>query len=677
MRPRNIVLLAVLGLGLPSAALAQGAIAGTVRDTSSAVLPGVTVEASSVALIEKARTVVTDGTGQYQIINLPPGQYPLTFTLPGFNTVRREAVDVSTVAVATINVEMRVGAVEETVTVTGESQIVDVQSANRGVVMRSEVVNQLPATRGYAALVQLLPSITGANQVQVTPTIQMFSSHGGRTNEGRLQLDGLSIGASVNGAGVGLYMPDTSGAEEIAVSLSGGLGEAEMGGAVMNIVPKTGGNTFSGSGFFSIAGPWSQGENLDDRLRGFGLTDPPEIHGTGTTACRWVVPSSGIDCGSSGHIVTSVSTARWPGCTRTGTQALADKWLYDRDDQIKVRDASARTAASMRLTAQLTGRNKVSVFYDHQLWCDGSAMIRTADNCRPAGSNWVANGTPTVSPEAASGPDGPASGYADTNLRVVHATWTSPVTDVLLLEAGLSSVRNRGGIDAPPGMVDLIPVTEQSSLNGMPAGLTYRGLRRWLTNWQNPNTWKAAMSYVTGSHNMKFGYQGAHHVFEQRDFRNSDRLTYQFNNGVPNRLTMDIGNWTVSDRVSYHAVYAQDQWRRDRLTLQAAVRFDHAYSYAPAEHNGWASGDRFHSEPLTFEKTFSVKGYNDLTPRRGRGLRPLRRRADILQGERGEVSRKRQCLGQLHDQQSGADHPLSAHDQPRLERYRSGLPTRL
>ena len=141
---------------------------------------------------------------------------------------------------------MRVGAVEETVTVTGESQIVDVQSANRGVVMRSEVVNQLPATRGYAALVQLLPSITGANQVQVTPTIQMFSSHGGRTNEGRLQLDGLSIGASVNGAGVGLYMPDTSGAEEIAVSLSGGLGEAEMGGAVMNIVPKTGGNTFSG-----------------------------------------------------------------------------------------------------------------------------------------------------------------------------------------------------------------------------------------------------------------------------------------------------------------------------------------------------------------------------------------------------------------------------------------------
>ena len=91
VRPRNIVLLAVLGLGLPSAVLAQGAIAGTVRDTSSAVLPGVTVEASSVALIEKARTVVTDGTGQYQIINLPPGQYILTFTLPGFNTVRREA----------------------------------------------------------------------------------------------------------------------------------------------------------------------------------------------------------------------------------------------------------------------------------------------------------------------------------------------------------------------------------------------------------------------------------------------------------------------------------------------------------------------------------------------------------------------------------------------------------
>src|SRR5688572_23858769 len=106
---RTTGLLLVLGFGLlPSAASAQATIAGTVRDASGAVLPGVTVEASSVVLIEKVRSTVTDGSGQYQIINVPPGPYTLTFSLPAFSTVRREDLDVTTAAVATVNVEMRV-----------------------------------------------------------------------------------------------------------------------------------------------------------------------------------------------------------------------------------------------------------------------------------------------------------------------------------------------------------------------------------------------------------------------------------------------------------------------------------------------------------------------------------------------------------------------------------------
>jgi hypothetical protein len=604
---------------IPVAVHAQATIAGTIRDASGAVLPGVSVEASSPTLIEKVRTAVTDGTGQYRLINLPPGSYALTMTLQGFTTVRREGLELTAAAVTTIDVEMRLGSVEETITVTGATPIVDVQSANRGVTLTSDVVNQLPSTRGYNALVQLIPSITSStsNQVQITPTIQFFSSHGGRTNEGRVLLDGLQVGAAVNGAGTGLYMPDTGSAQEVTVSLSGGLGEAEAGGAVMNIIPRTGGNAFSGIAFASSAGGWSQGSNLDDRLRGFGLTDPPKIINNWDYSASLGGPIKRDRIWFYGTYRDFGQHQDIPGMYANRNAGDASRWNYERNPDVEARNATARTITSVRLTGQLTPRNKISAFYDHQSWCDGSAMTRDGSGCRRAGSDWIANGTPTVAPEAASGPNGPASGYADTNLRLVQVSWTSTATSSLLLEAGMSSGLNRGGIMAPPGFLQLIPVTEQASLNGMPAGLTYRGLARWQENWQNPNSWRAALSFVTGAHNMKLGYQGAYYVFENTDFRNEDRLTYQFNNGVPNRLTMDIGNWMTSDRAAFHAVYAQEQWRYSRLTVQSAVRFDHAYSYAPADHNGWNEPDRFHAQPLTFPRTDSVTGFNDITPRVG------------------------------------------------------------
>jgi len=604
---------------LPVAAHAQATIAGTIKDASGAVLPGVSVEASSPTLIEKVRTAVTDGTGQYRLINLPPGSYALTITLQGFTTVRREGLELTAAAVTTIDVEMRLGSVEETITVTGATPIVDVQSANRGVTLSSDVVNQLPSTRGYNALVQLIPSITSStsNQVQITPTIQFFSSHGGRTNEGRVLLDGLQVGAAVNGAGTGLYMPDTGSAQEVSVSLSGGLGEAEAGGAVMNIIPRTGGNTFSGIAFASSAAGWSQGSNLDDRLRGFGLTDPPKIVNNWDYSASLGGPIKRDRLWFYGTYRDFGQHQDIPGMYANSNAGDASRWNYARDPDVEARNATARTIASVRLTGQLTPRNKISAFYDHQSWCDGSAMTHDGSGCRQAGSNWIANGTPTVAPEAASGPNGPASGYADTNLRLVQVSWNSTATSSLLMEAGMSSGLNKGGIMAPPGFLQLIPVTEQASLNGMPAGLTYRGLARWQENWQNPNSWRAAVSFVTGAHNMRLGYQGAYYVFENTDFRNEDRLTYQFNNGVPNRLTMDIGNWMTSDRAAFHAIYAQEQWRYSRLTVQSAVRFDHAYSYAPADHNGWNEPDRFHAQPLTFPRTDSVTGFNDITPRVG------------------------------------------------------------
>src|SRR5262245_31572905 len=133
MRQRVGVLLVVIGVltVIPAIAFAQalGTVAGTVKDASGAVLPGVTVEAASPVLIEKVRTAVSDGTGQYAVTNLPPGNYVITYSLPGFSTVKREAVEVSVNFTTTINADLRVGAVEETITVTGQSPIVDVQSA--------------------------------------------------------------------------------------------------------------------------------------------------------------------------------------------------------------------------------------------------------------------------------------------------------------------------------------------------------------------------------------------------------------------------------------------------------------------------------------------------------------------------------------------------------------------
>src|SRR5262245_17095816 len=126
---------------VPAGAFAQASITGVVRDSSGAILPGVTVEASSPALIERTRSVVTDGTGQYRIVDLRPGTYAVTFTLSGFNTLRREGVELSGSFIATVNADLGVGSVEQTVTVTAEAALVDVQSTTQQRVLGHDVAD--------------------------------------------------------------------------------------------------------------------------------------------------------------------------------------------------------------------------------------------------------------------------------------------------------------------------------------------------------------------------------------------------------------------------------------------------------------------------------------------------------------------------------------------------------
>ena len=263
---------------LPSLAIAQGTLTGAVRDGSGAVLPGVTVEATSPALIEKVRTVTTDGSGQYRIVELLPGTYALTFTLPGFATVKRDGIELSGTTVLTIPIEMRVGALEETITVTGETPVVDVQSVRRELVLNSDAIQAIPATRAVGSLLNVTPGITVDNNgLAATPTMTFFSARGGATNEGRMTVNGMTVAAAFNGGGVSSYILDSVNVDEVSVTVSGGLGESDTGGPVMNLVPRAGGNSFRGQAFLNNAGEWSKGSNLDDELRAANITEPPGI----------------------------------------------------------------------------------------------------------------------------------------------------------------------------------------------------------------------------------------------------------------------------------------------------------------------------------------------------------------------------------------------------------------
>src|SRR5713101_6083406 len=191
---------------IPRLLFAQASITGTVKDPSGGVLPGVTVEASSDALIEKVRTAVTDGSGQYRIVDLRAGTYIVTFTLTGFNTYKREGIELTGSFTASVNADLKVGALEESVTVTGESPVVDTQSIRRQTVLSNDLINAIPAARAYAGLMMLVAGTTtqaGGNlDIQVTPGMLVFGCAGGRNNEARLQVDGLNTGAEFNGAGV-------------------------------------------------------------------------------------------------------------------------------------------------------------------------------------------------------------------------------------------------------------------------------------------------------------------------------------------------------------------------------------------------------------------------------------------------------------------------------------------
>ena len=212
-------------------------------------------------------------------------------------------------------------------------------------------------------------------------------------------------------------------------------------------------------------------------------------------------------------------------------------------------------------------------------------------------------------------PEG-ATNYTDGRDIVSQATWSSPVTNKLLLEAGYATYASHWGWMPHPGAItNLVQMTTFT-----PTFRVYRGIDNIFDNSQNPNTWRASATYVTGAHNMKVGYQGAYHIEETTDFANDARYTLTdlgvFGPGLYS-ATIRIAPWQKSNRTEYHAVYAQDQWTIGRVTLQGALRFDRAWSWFPAAHNGAPETSVWNAQPTAFPKSKGVTGYTDITPRLG------------------------------------------------------------
>jgi hypothetical protein len=599
MRPLLLVMFAWAGTS--AAAFAQPAIAGSVRDSFGAPIPGVIVQASSPALIEKTRTAVTDGNGRYRIEDLRPGVYTVRFTLEGWRPSRLDGVELTGSFTATADTTLAMGPLTDEVTVIGEVPVVDVHTAKHEVTLTGEIIRSIPTVRSYNALLALVPGVvTSSNDTVTGPATTSFPLHDGRQNDGRLLLDGLTVGSPGVGNSATNYVVDTGQAQEVTFLTAGALGEVETGGLVMNIVPKSGGNTRHGSFFVSGTGRKLQSSNLTQSLKDQGVSAATPLTKVYDVAGTFGGPIRTDRAWYFVNAHTGGSTKDSPNVYYNLNAADPSKWLYSPDyDRIQYSDRTFENASG-RVTWQVTPRNRVSGFWDAQ------AICRTCSGSTPGGPEPA-----QVSPEAV--------GVLGRPLHLTQVKWSSPATNRVLLEASYGGTFfGVGNFEREPNPTrDLIRVAEQCAsgcaANGNIPGLVYRS-QDFSEAYTGSYLWRGSISYVTGTHNLKVGYQHTLMTDDRMFMTNNQNLTYRFSNGVPNQLTQSISPWANDARVGWEALYVQEQWTRQRLTLQAALRFDRARSWFPAQQEG---PSRFLPTPISIPETRGVDSYKDVTPRMG------------------------------------------------------------
>ena len=546
IRAAAMVLLA-LALGQDATAQVLGTIAGSAKDAQGAVLPGVTVEAASPALIEKVRTTTTDSTGLYRIVNLPPGVYTVTFTLTGFNTWRREGVQISPGFTADIDADMRLGNIQETVTVTGESPMVDVQSAAQRRAVTDVEFKELPSGGSWIQMAALTASVRAQNQdvggMLGDQTGAQVSSHGSREGDGVSMVDGLRIGNMYLSSNLTNMSLSPLLFDQVDVQVSGQSAETGTNGVIMNAVPKAGGNRFSGTALINGTWPDLQGDNLTDRLTALGATS--------STRLKKLYDINGALGGPlKQDKVWFYVTSRY----FTNEYYIAGRF-YPVDPSAIIRQNSDQQAYggtytydnNGRVTWAINDKQKISGWYAYQYKVDPHWLIQVF----------------AVSPEAVR--------ITTWNTQLSTTKWTYTRTNNLLFEAGIAAGASPDTIKTDLDVIGGIALVEQAS------NFNYRAPTNWDWDDKLPSqTYNGSMSYVTGSHNAKVGLELQRGHFRRGDNNDSTGgIWYTVANGVPQFVTIQspLSGW--QNNLNYNlGIFAQDQWTLNRLTLNGGVRLD-------------------------------------------------------------------------------------------------------
>jgi hypothetical protein len=582
---------AVIALGLLSRpAEAQSGIAGVVKDTSGAVLPGVTVEASSPALIEKTRAAVTDGAGQYRIIDLRPGDYTIVFTLTGFNTIRREGINLPVNFTATIDAEMRVGALEESITVSGQSPIVDVQSSTQQQVLTRDLLDAIPTGRNIWGTGAMLTGVTiSAPDVGGTAGMQQtyIAVHGSMRRDNAIQVDGMSVngiegdGAIQNYFNQGMF-------EEMSYQTSALGAEVPASGVRLNMIPKEGGNAFRGSVFIShTPGSW-QSDNFTGALKATGLRAPNRVE-------RIFDQNFGVGGPIRKDRIWIYGTFRRWGVDQTITDSFynADptRQTYVPDLGRPTVDDNVIKSGAARVTFQVSRPHKFSAYLDRIVKFRGHEC-------------------PALSSEEACGVRSPKRYFT------AQAKYTGTLTNRLLVEGGWSENDET--------------YTTQEPQPSWQAGDVGRLDRNTTERWTAPigpyyfrvpdrHTFSATASYVTGSHSFKTGMQlGKGGNQHSRTINGGMDLyqEYQTVNGVRSPQSVMVYNtpqW-ARETIQYDlGIFVQDSWTYKRLTINPGIRYEAFNTYVPEQ---FSPAGRF-VPARQFDKIENLPNWRDWAPRIG------------------------------------------------------------
>jgi hypothetical protein len=606
MRERVVaVLLALGGLALPSVTFAQalGAVAGVVKDASGAVLPGVTVEASSPALIEKVRSVVTDGAGQYRIVNLPPGDYIVSFTLPGFSTVRREGVEVSVNVTANIDAELRVGAVSETITVTGESPLVDVQSSAQSRTITDQAFKELPTGGSWIQMAALVPAVRATNTdvggVLGDQTGAQVFAHGSAPGDGVSMIDGLRIGNMYISSNLTNMSLSPLLFDQVDVQLSGQIAETGTNGVIMNAIPRAGGNVFSGSVLANGSGPGLQGSNVTSDLQARGLQNASttlktlyDINGAvGGPIKRdklWFYFTSRYFTNE--YYLASRFYAVDPNAVQrtndTSKQAYGGTYTYDNNG---------------RVTWSINDKQKISGWYAYQYKVDPHWLIQIF----------------TASPEAVR--------ITTWHTQLSTTKWTYTKTNRLLFEAGVMAGESPDTIELDPDQVGVCPAEAALAPRCISiweqTGLTYRApggpfVGGFDFDDRLPSqSFNVSSSYVTGSHAAKVGFEMQRGHFWRGDHNESTGGLWEtYTAGVPTfvQIHAPLAGW--QNNLNYNlGIFLQDRWTAKRVTVSGGLRFDllnESTEEFTAEPHRWLPNRNTH-----FNAVKDVPNWKDVNPR--------------------------------------------------------------